>query len=264
MLDHVTIRVSDLEASKRFYATLLQREPEGEEFFEWDDFGIARADSDLPVTRHLHVAFAAESRPEVDAFWRRGVDAGYTSDGEPGLRPQYHPNYYGGFLLDPDGNSVEACSGFRDGVGGPPIDHLWLGVRDLAASRRFWETVAPVLSLNVTEDRGTRFHVWAGDRSFALVADGRPPTENLHLAFPVPDDETVAAFHRVATGAGYRDNGAPGERPQRKGHGDRFETFAQRRGWTQRQEPVPVAIFNVGAFVLDPGGTNVEAVHHNR
>ena len=57
-------------------------------------------------------AFAAESRPEVDAFWRRGVDAGYTSDGEPGLRPQYHPNYYGGFLLDPDGNSVEAL--YRD------------------------------------------------------------------------------------------------------------------------------------------------------
>ena len=239
MFDHVTIRVSDLAASKRFYETVLQREPEGEEFLEWDDFGIAQADGEHSVTRHLHVGFAAPSREEVDAFWRRGVEAGYRSDGEPGLRPQYHPDYYGGFLLDPEGNSAEACTGFRDAVGGPPIDHLWLGVRDLAVSQRFWETVAPVLSLNVTEVRGTRFHVWADDRSFALVADGRPPTEDVHLAFPVADDEAVADFHRVATEAGYRDNGAPGERPQ------------YHPGY-------------VGGFVLDPDGNNVEAVNHNR
>jgi len=239
MFDHVTIRVSDLAASKRFYETVLQREPEGEEFLEWDDFGIAQADGEHSVTRHLHVGFAAPSREEVDAFWRRGVEAGYRSDGEPGLRPEYHPDYYGGFLLDPEGNSAEACTGFRDAVGGPPIDHLWLGVRDLAVSRRFWETVAPVLSLNVTEVRGTRFHVWADDRSFALVADGRPPTEDVHLAFPVADDEAVADFHRVATEAGYRDNGVPGERP------------VYHPGY-------------VGAFVLDPDGNNVEAVNHNR
>jgi catechol 2,3-dioxygenase-like lactoylglutathione lyase family enzyme len=96
-----------------------------------------------------------------------------------------------------------------------------------------------VLSLSVTEDRGTRFHVWAGDRSFALVADGRPPSENVHLAFPVADDGTVAEFHRVATAAGYRDNGGPGERPQ------------YHPGY-------------VGAFVLDSEGNNVEAVNHNR
>jgi len=239
MFDHVTIRVSDLEGSLRFYRTLLGREPEGSEYLEWDEFGIAHADDSRPVTRHLHVGFAARSREEVDAFWQAGIDAGYASDGEPGPRPQYHPNYYGGFLVDPDGNSVEACTGFRDGVGGPPIDHLWLGVRDLSASRRFWETVAPVLSLNVTDDREGRFHVWAGDRSFALVADGRPPTENVHLAFPVADDEAVADFHRVATEAGYRDNGVPGERP------------VYHPGY-------------VGAFVLDPDGNNVEAVNHNR
>ncbi len=226
MFDHVTIRVSDLEGSLRFYRTLLGREPEGSEYLEWDEFGIAHADDSHPVTRHLHVGFAAHSREEVDAFWQAGIDAGYASDGEPGARPQYHPNYYGGFLVDPDGNSVEACTGFRDAVGGPPIDHLWLGVRDL-------------LSLNVTDDREGRFHVWAGDRSFLLVADGRPPTENVHLAFPVADDEAVADFHRVATEAGYRDNGVPGERP------------VYHPGY-------------VGAFVLDPDGNNVEAVNHNR
>jgi catechol 2,3-dioxygenase-like lactoylglutathione lyase family enzyme len=238
MFDHVTIRVSDLEASRRFYATVLGREPQGDEFFEWDDFSIAAVEDERPLTRHLHVAFDAPSREEVDAFWRRGVEAGYRDDGEPGLRPQYDPNYYGGFLLDPDGNSVEACTGFRKG-GDAPIDHVWIGVRNLDESRRFWEVIAPVLGLGVGGPRDDRFHVYAKDRSFALVADGRPATEHAHLAFPAPDDETVAAFHRVALAAGFRDYGAPGERPE------------YHAGY-------------VGAFVLDPDGNNIEAVNHNR
>lgn len=244
MFDHVTIRADDQEASRRFYNVVfrvLGFEPvqQGEKFYEWGDYSVAQADAAHPVTRHLHVGFAASSHEEVDAFWRAGVEAGYQSDGEPGLRPQYHPDYYGGFLLDPDGNSVEACSGFREPGPGGMIDHLWIGVHDLDASRRFWETVAPVLDQRIGGARETRFHVAAGNRSFALVADGRLPTEHLHLAFSVADDETVAEFHRVALAAGYRDNGGPGERPE------------YHAGY-------------VGAFVLDPDGNNVEAVNHNR
>jgi catechol 2,3-dioxygenase-like lactoylglutathione lyase family enzyme len=240
VLDHVTIRVADLDASRRFYETLLQRPPEGEEFLEWDEWGIASADDRSPVTRHLHVAFAVEQRRDVDGFWQRGVDAGYESDGDPGPRPQYHPDYYGAFLLDPDGNSVEACCGFREPGTGGMIDHLWIGVADVPASRRFYETIAPAVGVRVADaSRPGLVSVTTGNRHFILVADGRPPTENLHLAFPVPDDETVAAFHRVATAAGYRDNGGPGERPQ------------YHPGY-------------VGAFVLDPDGNNVEAVHHDR
>jgi len=240
MLDHVTIRVSGLEASRRFYATVLDRGPVGSEYFEWDDFSIAPAEHDRPVTRHLHVGFAARSRDEVDAFWRRGTDAGYPSDGEPGLRVQYDPDYYGAFLLDPDGNSIEAMHRAPRTESGPQIDHLWVGVSDLAASRRFYETIAPVLGLEVGEgDIPDYVFVGSGGRHVALVADGRRPTEHLHLAFPAVDDETVAEFHRVATAAGYRDNGGPGERPQ------------YHPGY-------------VGAFVLDPDGNNVEAVNHNR
>jgi len=238
MFDHVTIRVSDLEASRSFYATVFDRQPEGEEFLEWDDFSIAPVKDGHPLTRHLHIAFTSPAREDVDAFWCRGVEAGYRSDGEPGLRPQYDRNYYGAFLLDPDGNSVEACCGFRKG-GDAPIDHLWIGVADLDESRRFWEVVAPVLGLGITEPREQRFHLYARHRSSALVADGRPPTQHVHIAFPVPDDETVAEFHRVATAAGYRDNGGPGERPE------------YHAGY-------------VGAFVLDPDGNNIEAVNHNR
>jgi catechol 2,3-dioxygenase-like lactoylglutathione lyase family enzyme len=240
MFDHVTFRVSDLAASRAFYSTVLHRDPEGEEFLEWDDFSIAPVEGNRPLTRHLHVGFAAPSREHVDAFWRRGVDAGYRSDGEPGLRPRYTPDYYGGFLLDPDGNSIEAVHRPGRTESGPQIDHLWLGVGDLAESRRFYGTIAPVLGLKVGEgDLPDYVFVARGGRHFALVADGRPPTEHVHLAFPVPDDETVSEFHRVATSAGYRDNGCPGERVE------------YHPGY-------------VGAFVLDPDGNNIEAVNHNR
>jgi catechol 2,3-dioxygenase-like lactoylglutathione lyase family enzyme len=214
MFDHVTIRVSDLDASLRFYRTVLER--------ECDEFVIAQADADHPVTRNLHVAFAATSREDVDAFWRRGVDAGHPSDGEPGLRPQYKQDYYGGFLLDPDGNSVESVHRPGRTESGPPFDHLWLGVADLGASTRFWQALVRVLGTGAREGL---FIVGANNRRhFALVADGREPTENLHLAFAVPDDATVAEFHRIATEAGYR--------------GD-------------------------GVFVLDPDGNTVEAVNRN-
>jgi catechol 2,3-dioxygenase-like lactoylglutathione lyase family enzyme len=239
MFDHVMIRASDRDQSRRFYTTVLG-EPSyaGEHFDEWGDFAVTQTSAGHPVTRHLHVAFAAPSREDVDAFWRHGVEAGYRSDGEPGLRPQYHPDYYGGFLLDPDGNSVEACCGFRKG-GDSPIDHLWIGVRDLDESRKFWEAVAPALGLGISDTSEQRFHLFAQGRSFALVADGRPSTADVHIAFPVAENASVEQFHRAGTEAGYRDNGGPGERPQ--------------------YHPGYYA-----AFVLDPDGNNIEAVNHNR
>jgi len=113
VIDHVTLRVSDLAASKRFYSTVLaplghELSWESEEWgwAMWGDFSIA-ADG-RPVTRDAHVAFATRSRDEVDAFHRAGVEAGYRDHGAPGERPHYHPGYYGAFLLDPDGNNVEA------------------------------------------------------------------------------------------------------------------------------------------------------------
>jgi catechol 2,3-dioxygenase-like lactoylglutathione lyase family enzyme len=216
MFHRVTIRASDLDASLRFYRTVLER--------ECDEFVIEQADADHPVTRNLHVAFAARSQQEVDAFWRRGVEAGYPTDGEPGLRPQYKRDYYGGFLLDPDGNSVESVHRPGRTESGPPIDHLWLGVADLGASSRFWQSLVRVLGLGTGAREGL-FSVGADRRHFALVADGREPTKNVHLALPVPDDATVAEFHWIAAEAGFPDS---------------------------------------GGFVLDPDGNNVEAVNRNR
>ena len=109
----MTIRVSDLEASRRFYelamATLGFGEPASDgHFFEWEDLSISESRDDRPVTRNLHVGLVSRSREAVDGWWQAMFGAGYRDDGAPGLRPEYLPDYYGAFVLDPDGNNVES------------------------------------------------------------------------------------------------------------------------------------------------------------
>ncbi len=119
MFDHVGIAVADLAASERFYRTVLSvigAEPTHADaaLVEWEDWDIGQTDGEHPVTRGLHVGFRAPSREAVDAFWQAGIDADYRDDGAPGPRTVYAPDYYGGFLLDPDGNSVEAVHRERE------------------------------------------------------------------------------------------------------------------------------------------------------
>jgi catechol 2,3-dioxygenase-like lactoylglutathione lyase family enzyme len=237
MFDHVTIRVADRGASERFYETVLstlgiERTHSDDDLAEWDVFSLAAGRA---VTRRLHIGFRAPSRAEVDAFWRAGVDAGYRDDGAPGPRPQYTEDYYGGFLLDPDGNSAEAVH--HGDMRGGMVDHLWIRVADVEASARFYETIAPRAGLEVRRLRPRHVQCVGAAGTFSLVSG--TPTEHAHLAFPAADDATVDAFHRAAAAAGYRDNGAPGERPE--------------------YHPGYYA-----AYVLDPDGNNVEVVNHNR
>ena len=119
MFDHVTIRAGDRGASERFYDTVLQtlgvdRNYRTNRISMWRDFIVTAADSEHPVTRRLHIGFAAPDHDRVRSFWQAGVDAGYRDDGKPGPRPEYGEDYYGGFLLDPDGNSAEAVHTERD------------------------------------------------------------------------------------------------------------------------------------------------------
>jgi catechol 2,3-dioxygenase-like lactoylglutathione lyase family enzyme len=241
VFDHVGIRVTDQPASERFYDTVLgtlgiEKDHTDDELAEWGDLAISPTHEDRPLTRGLHLGFRARSRAEVDGFWRTGVDAGYRDDGQPGPRPQYTDDYYGGFLLDPDGNSAEAVhhGGVRrEGV----IDHIWMRVADVAAAKRFYEAVAPYGGYRLGSDTPERAQFLGSGGSFSVVA-GDQPTENVHLAFPATDNATVDAFHEALMRAGYRDNGGPGER----------------------------AVYHpgyYGAFVLDPDGNNVEVVCHN-
>jgi catechol 2,3-dioxygenase-like lactoylglutathione lyase family enzyme len=241
MFAHITIRVTDRAASERFYDTVLAAIGLGRKYTTpgytiWEDFSIAEGS---PPTTGLHVGFAAASRDDVDAFWRAGVDAGYRSDGEPGPRPEYSEDYYGGFLLDPDGNSIEAVH--YKYVNDPGhIDHLWIRVADLEATQKFYETISPYsgFEARLPPRNPDRVHFRRGRAAFALV-HGSPLTERLHVAFPADSNDVVDGFHAAALAAGYADNGAPGLRPE---YHDRY----------------------YGAFVFDPAGANVEVVCHNR
>src|SRR5689334_4078158 len=236
MFDHVTMRASD-----RFYDTVL--EPLGiakshtdADGAMWEDLGMYAVDGTHPATHGLHAGFVAPSREHVDRFWKAGTAAGYRDDGAPGPRPEYGDDYYGGFLLGPDGNSAEAVH--HDSLrSGGIVGHLWIRVGDVGASRAFHPTVAPHAGFELRLDTPGPSRFAGASRSFSVLARARP-TEHLHTAFPAPDNAPVDRCHAAATRAGYRDHGAPGER------------LAYHEGY-------------YGAFVLDPDGTNVEVVCHN-
>jgi catechol 2,3-dioxygenase-like lactoylglutathione lyase family enzyme len=228
MFDHVTIRVIDRIASERFYDTALtplgiDRTYRTRWFSEWQDFMLTGADDADPQTRGLHIAFVAPSPEQVDAFWQAGTEAGYTDEGRPVLR-------------DPNGNRVEAVHHGALRRGGI-IDHLRIGVADVAAATGFYETIAPHAGLRLSDQTPDRVQFTGVTGSFSLLS--ATPTEHLHMAFPTDDDADVQRFHQAATDAGYRSNGPPGERPR------------YHRGY-------------YAAYVLDPDGNNIEVVNHHR
>jgi catechol 2,3-dioxygenase-like lactoylglutathione lyase family enzyme len=115
VIDHTGLTVADVASSKAFYRAALG--PLGYALImEWEqyagfgvppkpDFWIGQGKPNVPP---IHVAFRAQNRKEVDAFYKAAMAAGGRDNGPPGLRPHYHENYYGAFVLDPDGHNVEA------------------------------------------------------------------------------------------------------------------------------------------------------------
>jgi catechol 2,3-dioxygenase-like lactoylglutathione lyase family enzyme len=243
VFDHVMIRVADRAVSEPFFTEILEalgvdQTYSTNAFAEWRELLLAEADDRRPATKNVHIGFVAPSREQVDAFWEVGQANGGIDDGAPGPRPQYMEDYYGAFLRDPDGNSVEA-SHYGDQDHRAVIDHIWLRVADLGAATAFYKTIAPAAGLEVRDagdDRAT-FRTGAETVSLSLVP-GDVPTENVHMAFG-GDEDAVRRFHADATASGHRSNGEPGERPQ----------------------------YHAGyyaAYVLDPDGNNVEVVDHHR
>lgn len=115
LIDHIQLVVRDLDASRKFYGALfevleLPISGEGEDFFWVDELFISTADSEAAagkLTGRHHLAFQARDRAMVEAWYKAGLKAGGEDNGAPGERP-YHPGYYAAFLIDPDGNNVEA------------------------------------------------------------------------------------------------------------------------------------------------------------
>lgn len=108
LLDHVHLRVRDLDASRRFYEAALgalgRDVSGGEGHFHSDELFVS---DDGPPTRHLHVAFQTDGPDAVARFHEAALAAGGRDNGAPGER-SYHPGYYAAYVLDPDGNNVEA------------------------------------------------------------------------------------------------------------------------------------------------------------
>ncbi|WP_054180126.1 VOC family protein [Trabulsiella odontotermitis] len=116
MFDHVKFGVSDFEASKTFYLNAL--EPLGIRLVSegTPDYGVELSTDDKSSLclflsdekpAHLHIAFVADTRQQVDAFYHQALDAGGKDNGAPGLRSHYHANYYAAFVIDPDGHNIE-------------------------------------------------------------------------------------------------------------------------------------------------------------
>jgi catechol 2,3-dioxygenase-like lactoylglutathione lyase family enzyme len=108
LLDHVGLRVTEMEATKRFYAAVLaalghELQERGPYLF-FDELYFS---DDGPATTGLHIAFQADDPDAVDAFHAAALQAGGRDNGAPGER-EYHPGYYAAYVLDPDGNNVEA------------------------------------------------------------------------------------------------------------------------------------------------------------
>jgi catechol 2,3-dioxygenase-like lactoylglutathione lyase family enzyme len=241
LIDHLTLRVSDLESATESLKSALDelgvtQTRSSPTVSLWGNFGFSEARPDRPIARRTHVAFIAPTPEHVARFAAAGISAGLVDAGAPGPRPAYADDYYAAFLEDGAGNRFEAVH--RDGARpAGTIDHVAIRVADVAASTAFYAAIGRAVGLTderQIEDR-TIFSVASGG-AFSVIAGA--PSENLHLAFS-GDDEDVRHFHADALAAGYRSNGEPGERPQ---YHDGY----------------------YAAFVLDPDGNNIEVVNHHR
>ena len=123
MIDHISFAVSNMERSKTFYADALKplgivvvMEVTAEQTGADAHAGFGKGNKAFfwigggaKPKGGTHVAFTAPTRADVDSFYRAALAAGGRDNGAPGLRPHYHPDYYGAFVLDPDGNNIEAA-----------------------------------------------------------------------------------------------------------------------------------------------------------
>ena len=113
MLHHLSFGVADLRRSAAFYDAALgalgrKVEGEGEGFFWSDELFVSSEAMATTGPSHVHLAFQAADRAAVERFHAAALAAGGRDHGKPGERAQYHPGYYGAFVLDPDGNNIEA------------------------------------------------------------------------------------------------------------------------------------------------------------
>lgn len=113
LIDHVHLIARDLAETKRFYTAVLEVlgrtiDGEGDGYFYFDEIFVSDNAMMTTSPTHVHLAFQAPDRATVDRFHSAALAAGAKDHGKPGIREQYHAGYYGAFVIDPDGNNIEA------------------------------------------------------------------------------------------------------------------------------------------------------------
>jgi catechol 2,3-dioxygenase-like lactoylglutathione lyase family enzyme len=235
-VDHIAIGVTDLAASQRFYDAVLAPLGARRRFRDAaqaiygsatpnGSFGLSRPGGPTPPQAGAHVCFAAGSRDEVDLFWRAGLAAGGTDNGAPGYRPQYSPDYYGAFLIDPEGNHMGAVARLPPEATATPrarlVDHVSIGTADRAEAARFYDTLlAPLDGRRLYT--GADFVMYGTERAnstFVLAtpdpAAGRPlPQPGFQAWFSANGTEAAFRFHAAGLNAGATDAGRPAPRPE--------------------------------------------------
>lgn len=249
-VDHVIVPVEDFDKSRAFYAAVmptLKAQPEFEfpgviGFAGPTGLSIAlQKCKEGAVVNKLHLAFRCQTPAEVSAWYEACIAAGAKDNGPPGPRPQYSPNYYGAFVLDPDGHNIEAVCHLDKTALTPtlPLDHLIIPTENLAVAKDFYcKAMASVNAGHVAfEFPGFVGLASPGGMFASLHQVEGPVTNKLHVGFRVNNPLQVDLWYEAALAAGGKDNGKPGPRPA---YGPTF----------------------YGAFVLDPDGHNIEACCH--
>ena len=260
MIDHVGFNVSERARPRRGSTRRRSASLGYSVAVEWEEhvgFGTGEGGPDFWISKRgeptttAHVALRAPDRAAVDEFHRAAVAAGGTDNGPPACGRTTTSTTTAPTSRIPTETTSKpsattprnlSTTGPRDrgeSSGGRPMefhqgrlfDHVHLRVRDLAASRRFYAAVLEALGRSLTHESQSAF---AADELY--VSEDGEPTSGLHIAFQAADREAVVRFHEAALAAGGVDNGRPGERDYHPGY--------------------------YAAYVFDPDGNNVEAVHH--
>ena len=233
MFDHVTIRVSNRAASERFYETVLRTleigDPQGRPFAEWNDFSPRAASrnlGDAAAPRRLRGAARGARRRVLGGPERSRATRATVSRAPPAVQRLLR-------RLPPRSgwNSVEAVH--HGSPGTAATSTTLIRVSDVEAATRIYETVGPAAGFRVGTELARPDAVRLHQRLVLAVVAGAGPSENVHLAFAAADDETVDRFHRDATAAGYRDNGAPASAGLPRGGATR-PSCSTRTGTTSR------------------------------
>jgi catechol 2,3-dioxygenase-like lactoylglutathione lyase family enzyme len=242
VFDHVTLRVPDLTVATSAFAAALdhleiEQTTETPSFSVWGNFAITQTNDEHPIARRIHIAFIAPTASHVERFARAGIDAGFADDGPDGPRPEHGDGHYATCVRDRAGNEFEAVH--RDGRRpSGNIDHIAIRGNDVEALSAFYSTIGTAAGLTIRGQTAVRAAFSVGESDGSLLVIAGEPTQNAHIAFS-GNDEDVRRFHGDAIAAGYRSNGEPGERP--------------------RYHPGYYS-----AYVVDPGGNNIEVVNHHR